>query len=339
MAEFSYSSDIAPLRGNYFADVASARGLSDTERKLLSSRYSSSLKSSLAEESKAMESMINTQRQQLEFEKTKLALDAAKRETKNQLEAEALYPEIMSKLTSVLEDQTSDTPTKVLNIEKIRAGYGKVGIENPTINNIFNASSSALTVKDQKEALKNSVASSLAGAGQADAVKAWFGGNVESGSAKEFYDASKSVEQAQQKEKSEERKAKSDLELQKALLEQQKQIKDLDIKVLDNYESALRSMVPKGTSEDDLLSLIQTGQMKPKKGDAKAEPTKPSFNPLHVAEMKEIMLDLNPSLKPQDIEGVPHEQLYSYAFRRLKQQRRGYIPTAPRKTTQSLFEE
>lgn len=336
MDDFSYSSDIAPMRGEYFSSAGA--GLTDQEKMGLTSQYNSRLRSSLEEESKAMESMINTQRQQLEFEKTKLAIESVKKETRDQLEAEKIYPEIMDRITSILDDKTKDGPTKVIDLEKTRAAYGPVGIKNPAINNIFNSATSAVSIRDQKEAQREAIAAELVRSGLPDAFKSIYGGDVESGYGKELYDAARSVQEQNQKILESKRDVAIGKEQREAEKQQIKERRELEVKILDDYEGALRNMVPKGTSEDDILSLIQSGQMAPKKGATGAAPIKPQFNPLQVREMKEIMLDLNPSLKPTDVESVPTEELYSYTFRLLKKQRRGYLST-PKNSTQSLFEQ
>jgi hypothetical protein len=53
-----------------------------------------------------------------------------------------------------------------------------------------------------------------------------------------------------------------------------------------------------------------------------------------------MMLDLNPSLQsnPEQLDAVPPEEIYKYAFRALSRKRKTYFPSTTT-STKSLFEE
>jgi hypothetical protein len=226
MAEFSYESDIAPMRGGNFYSGSVPVG-SDYQRFL------------------TMKSLVNKDSrnriQELEFEKTRLQLEAAKRETRQQIEAENLYPKISERITGILNDQTKDPVTRVTELEKARTEFGAATLANPAINNIFNAASSAITVKDQQESQRNALAANLTQLGQPEAVKALFGGNVDSGSAKQFFDSATAIGT----EKKKEEELSKNAAFQKLQAEQQTQLRKIDLDILKGHESALRSMAPK----------------------------------------------------------------------------------------------
>lgn len=315
MAEFSYESDIAPMRGDnfYVGPVPTGR---EYQRFLTTKSM--------------IEKDLQSGRAQLEFERTKIALEAAKREAQQQIEFTNLYPKISERITGILSDQTKDPVTRVTELEKARTEFGTAVINNPAINNIFNAASSAVTVKDQQEAQRNALAANLTQLGQAEGVKALFGGDISSGSGQQFYNAALAVGE----EKKKEEELSKNVQLQKLTVEQQKELRKVDLDTLKGHESSLRSMTPKELSEDDFISAVKSGTAPEKVG------TTPQFNPLQVIELKEMMMDLNPSLQknPEQLDSVPPEELYRNAFRMLSRRRRAYFPSATT-STKSLFEE
>jgi len=320
---FSYDSDIAPLRGNNFGGVLTPAYF--TQRDL--ERQATAVK--IAEINQAAKNQA--ERSQLEFEKTRLQLEAAKRETRQQIEAENLYPKISERITGILNDQTKDPVTRVTELEKARTEFGAATLANPAINNIFNAASSAITVKDQQESQRNALAANLTQLGQPEAVKALFGGNVDSGSAKQFFDSATAIGT----EKKKEEELSKNAAFQKLQAEQQTQLRKIDLDILKGHESALRSMAPKELGDDAFIAAIKSGTAPEKVGAT------PQFNPIQVIQLKEMMLDLNPSLasNPEQLDAVPPEEIYKYAFMALSRKRRAYFPSATTATTKSLFEE
>ncbi|MFN4909389.1 MAG: hypothetical protein ACK5H0_10205 [Bacteroidota bacterium] len=331
-AGFSFEEDIAPLRGENFGGMT-ASGL----------QYQAALDRQNAIRIAEINQTAKNQaeRSQLEFEKTKLQLEAARRETRQQIEAENLYPKISERITGILNDQTKDPVTKVTELEKTRTEFGAATLANPAINNIFNAASSAITVKDQQESQRNALAANLTQLGQPEAVKALFGGNVDSGPAKQFFDSATAIGI----EKKKEEELSKNAAFQKLQAEEQSKLRQEDLDILKGHESALRSFAPKGTSDDDFIAALQSGvaptATKDKDGKPLAAPEMPAFSPLQVMDMKEMLMDLNPSLQqnPAQLDSVPPEELYRYAFRAISRKRRGYLQTPSKTTTKNLFEE
>lgn len=326
---FSYDSDIAPLRGDNFGGALSPAYFAqqNLDRQSMNLRREA-MAVKIAEINQAAENQAR--RSELEFERSRLALEATRRETRQQIEAENLYPKISERITGILNDQTKDPVTRVTELEKARTEYGAATLANPAINNIFNAASSAITVKDQQESQRNALAANLTQLGQPEAVKALFGGNVDSGSAKQFFDSATAIGT----EKKKEEELSKNVAFQKLQAEQQSQLRKEDLNILKGHESALRSMAPKELGDDAFIAAIKSGTAPEKVGAT------PQFNPIQVIQLKEMMLDLNPSLQsnPEQLDAVPPEEIYKYAFRALSRKRKAYFPSATT-STKSLFEE
>ena len=177
MDEFSYSSDIAPLRKDYFSDIASSRSLSQQEKGMLSSQFLSRQKSLLEEQNKAAASMLETQRQQLAFQEADLRLKTTRKQIQDQLDLEEALPKIEPMLTALIDDPNMDTPTKILNVEKARLGYAKYG--SPLVNNYFDNTVKALGTKDVNEALRKQAAYDVAKLGDKSAAQTIAGTGTE----------------------------------------------------------------------------------------------------------------------------------------------------------------
>lgn len=346
MADFDYSNDIAPLKGDYFRDIYSSKNLSQDERRGLELMELKGLQR-MAEDRREHETyMLNTQRQQLEFDKTRLAIDAVKKQTKDQLEAEAMYPKIMEQIGGIMNDQSLDTPTKVQNLQKLKLSYGRPVFSNPDIKSAFDSTIDGITTKDQYDTARLNVGAQLAASGQTKAAEAALSG-LDPRIAKPLVESAAFVE-AQQKEKLKLENLSEQQELQR---EQQDKYRTLNLEALKESESALRALMPKslsGKSEDDILNLIAqrgtAGKGAAGKGaagkDGAQVPQQPLFNPLQQLELQEIMLDLNPTLKPEQLKGVPPEELFGHALRMVKRKRRSFIqPQSQTTTTKDLFNQ
>ena len=177
MSEFSYNSDIAPLRNNFFSDIASSRSLSEREKGMLNSQYSARLKSSLEAQSKAADAMIETQKQQIAFAEADLRLKTTRKQIQDQLDLEEALPKIEPMLTALIDDQNMDTPTKILQAEKYRLQFGKFG--SPLINNYFDNTIKALGTKDVNEALRKQAAYDVARLGDKTGAQSIVGTGTE----------------------------------------------------------------------------------------------------------------------------------------------------------------
>lgn len=336
MEDFSYSSDISPLKGDYF----SGSSLSERDKGLLASKYKTAIDESLDSQLKTQKDMLQVQAQSLDFERTKTALESAKKEARQQIEFEKLYPEISKRIIGIQSDTSLDPLSRITELETARAEYGDAVIKNPQLNTIFNASINGISAYETEKNRRDSMAMQLVNLGAKDVIKTMYP-DVTTGIGKTLYDAADAVDIRNK----EEIKLKKDVASQELKLEQAKAARKLDLDILKGHESALRSFAPKGTSDDDFIAALQSGvaptAAKDKDGKPLAVPEVPTFSPLQVMEMKEIMMDLNPSLQqdPSKLDNVPPEELYKYAFRAISRQRRGYLQSRSQPSTKNLFEE
>ena len=185
MDEFSYSSDIAPLRKDYFSDLASARGLTEREKQSLGSQYAASLNASLDSQIKSSSAMVElqsqAQRQSLAFQEAQLKLQQARKQIQDELAFEQVKPELESTLNSILSDPTKDAPTKMMDLAKTRNQiFSKIGA-NAQVNSIFEANAEALKTKDLYSQQRNQAAYAAAQLGDKTAVEKIVGKDTEQG--------------------------------------------------------------------------------------------------------------------------------------------------------------
>ena len=327
---FSYESDIAPLRGNNFGGAISPAYFA--QQKFLREGMDVAREASAV---RIAEIQQAAQRQQLAFEGQRLQLEQTKKEIKDRLDAEAMYPKIMEQIGGIANDQSLDTPTKVQNLQKLKLSYGRPVFSNPDLKNAFDSTIEGITTKDQYDTARLNVGAQLAASGQTKAAEAALTG-LDPRIVQPLVGAAASVE-AQQKEKLGRETISEQQELQR---EQQEKYQTLNLEALKESESALRALTPKGLSgksEDDILNLISQRGAAGK--DGAQVPQQPLFNPVQQRELQEIMLDLNPTLKPEELKGIPPEELFGSALRLVKRKRRSVIQPQRQTTTQDLFNQ
>ena len=327
---FSYESDIAPLRGNNFGGAISPAYFA--QQKFLREGMDVAREASAV---RIAEIQQAAQRQQLAFEGQRLQLEQTKKEIKDRLDAEAMYPKIMEQIGGIANDQSLDTPTKVQNLQKLKLSYGRPVFSNPDLKNAFDSTIEGITTKDQYDTARLNVGAQLAASGQTKAAEAALTG-LDPRIVQPLVGAAASVE-AQQKEKLGRETISEQQELQR---EQQEKYRTLNLEALKESESALRALTPKGLSgksEDDILNLISQRGAAGK--DGAQAPQQPMFDQFKQRELEEIMLDLNPTLKREDLKGVPAEELFGSALRMVKRKRRSYIQPQGQTTTQDLFNQ
>ena len=327
---FSYDSDIAPLRGDNFGGALSPAYFAqqNLDRQSMNlNREASAVR--IAEIQQA------AQRQQLAFEGQRLQLEQTKKEIKDRLDAEAMYPKIMEQIGGIANDQSLDTPTKVQNLQKLKLSYGRPVFSNPDLKNAFDSTIEGITTKDQYDTARLNVGAQLAASGQTKAAEAALTG-LDPRIVQPLVGAAASVE-TQQKEKFGRETLSEQQKLQR---EQQEKYRTLNLEALKDSESALRALTPKslsGRSEDDILDLIAQKGATTKDG---TQTPPPLFNPFQQKELQEIMLDLNPTLKPEELKGIPPEELFGSALRLVKRKRRAVIqPQSQTTTTTDLFNQ
>lgn len=338
MEGFSYSSDISPLKGDYF----SGSSLTSREKEMLTSKYKTKRDEALKTQLEANKEMLQTQAQALDFERTKLALESAKKEARQQVEFEQMYPEISKRIIGIQSDTSLDPLTRISKLEATRAEYGDQVVKNPQLNTIFNATINGVSAYETEKNRRDSMAMQLVNLGAKDVIKSMYP-DITTGMGKTLYDAANVVDIRNK----EEARLKTSIAQQEIEKEQARDARKLDLDILKGHESALRSFAPKGTSDDEFIQALISGvaptATKDKDGKPLAVPEAPTFTPLQVMDLKEIMMDLNPSLQedPSKLDDVPPEELYKYAFRAISRRRRRYLQpqSQSQPSTKNLFEE
>jgi hypothetical protein len=298
--QFSYESDIAPLRGSNFGSVATMPTMAALERA-----------KDIETESRIASIREQSNMADLEFQRAQLAIEAAKRDARQQTEAARLYPLISERLTGLLGDETKDSVSKITEIEKIRGEFGSDAIGNPALNSIFNSAYTALSAKDAAKKDIEARAGQFAFAGQPEAVKSLFGGNVESGVAQQYYNAAKEVSRSEA-EKSK-RIAESEIgkeqmkaasERQKELLSNQTAYYRDQLKVLEGFAP------PKKTGEEDVtIGTLKSGAAAPTIEAPK------SFAKEDRIELEQMFKTLNPSYEDVDLSSIKDDELYRDTYK------------------------
>jgi hypothetical protein len=306
MDAFSYSSDIAPLQRNYFADVAAARGLSENEKSMLSSQYASKLEASLDSQIKSVNSLIDAQASELNFReqqfKLKQAADAAK------LERDALtaIPEITKQITGIMADPSLDDATRTAKIAEYK--FQNVGIvsNSKTVSNVFTAAEGTIEARKADRERVNALINPLIQTGQSETLKKVLEGkNIPM--ANDYIIAAEAVG-ASKKEEAEQKGARAQ---RTELLKRETAQQTAQIGMLNNYMSTLRKLAPQEADVGGEIGTLKGGPTTT--AVPQAQPFK--FAPENRVELEEMMRDLNPMLENEDLSKYSDENLYRIAVR------------------------
>jgi hypothetical protein len=306
MDAFSYSSDIAPLQRNYFADVAAARGLSENEKSMLTSQYASKMEASLDSQIKSVNSLIDAQASELNFReqqfKLKQAADAAK------LERDALtaIPEITKQITGIMADPSLDDATRTAKIAEYK--FQNVGIvsNSKTVSNVFTAAEGTIEARKADRDRVNALINPLIQTGQSETLKKVLEGkNIPM--ANDYIIAAEAVG-ASKKEEAEQKGARAQ---RTELLKRETAQQTAQIGMLNNYMSTLRKLAPQEADVGGEIGTLKGGPTTT--AVPQAQPFK--FAPENRVELEEMMRDLNPMLENEDLSKYSDENLYRSAVR------------------------
>jgi hypothetical protein len=304
MDAFSYSSDIAPLQRNYFADVAAARGLSENEKSMLTSQYASKMEASLDSQIKSVNSLIDTQASELNFReqqfKLKQAADAAK------LERDALtaIPEITKQITGIMADPSLDDATRTAKIAEYK--FQNVGIvsNSKTVSNVFTAAEGTIEARKADRDRVNALINPLIQTGQSETLKKVLEGkNVPM--ANDYIIAAEAVG-ASKKEEAEQKGARAQ---RTELLKRETAQQTAQIGMLNNYMSTLRKLAPQEADVGGEIGTLKGGPTTT--AIPQAQPFK--FAPENRIELEVMVRDLNPMLEKDDLSKYSDDNLYRAA--------------------------
>ena len=306
MDAFSYSSDIAPLQRNYFADVAAARGLSENEKSMLTSQYASKMEASLDSQIKSVNSLIDAQASELNFReqqfKLKQAADAAK------LERDALtaIPEITKQITGIMADPSLDDATRTAKIAEYKFQNVNIVSNSKTISNVFTAAEGIIEARKADRDRVNALINPLIQTGQSETLKKVLEGkNIPM--ANDYIIAAEAVG-ASKKEEAEQKGARAQ---RTELLKRETAQQTAQIGMLNNYMSTLRKLAPQEADVGGEIGTLKGGPTTT--AVPQAQPFK--FAPENRVELEEMMRDLNPMLENEDLSKYSDENLYRIAVR------------------------
>jgi hypothetical protein len=309
MDAFSYSSDIAPLQRNYFADVAAARGLSENEKSMLTSQYASKMEASLDSQIKSVNSLIDAQASELNFReqqfKLKQAADAAK------LERDALtaIPEITKQITGIMADPSLDDAARTAKIAEYK--FQNVGIvsNSKTVSNVFTAAEGTIEARKADRDRVNALINPLIQTGQSETLKKVLEGkNIPM--ANDYIIAAEAVG-ASKKEEAEQKGARAQ---RTELLKRETAQQTAQVGLMNSYMDTLRRLSPPEAKDAEGMTIGTLGGKAPTTGAIpQAQPFK--FDTEDRIQIEEMMRNLNPMLEDEDLSKYSDENLYRSAVR------------------------
>ena len=301
MADFSYGSDISPLKEDYFSDVSRSMNLSGREKSFLTQKYGASISASLDSQLKSVGSTVKLQQEQkmadLEFKRAQLALDETRRKIQNELEMEQILPKIEPLLTGLMNNNEIDSATAINEAEKLRLQYSKYTLKNPALNNTFDNTVSALKTKN---ADVNTITQA--------AAKAAADGDVK---------ATEDIMRSKDANTALARLAQSQAEINKQMggLKQQEEAGKISRTQTKAQLSALNSQL------DTILKMKPESQTLPTQSTGKfgesgsADQQGPSYTEQQKKTLEIILKRMNPSLKDKDFSGDLPENMYNDALK------------------------
>jgi hypothetical protein len=291
MAEFSYESDIAPMRGGNFYSGSVPVG-SDYQRFL-------TMKSLVDKDSR-------NRIQELEFERQKMQLENAKEAARLEREALTAIPEVTKALTSVMQDPSLDDSAKTAKVAELKFQYANPAASSKTIGSLFTAAEGTIEARKADRDRVNALINPLIQTGQSETLKKVLEGkNVPM--ANDYIIAAEAVG-ASKKEEAEQKGARAQ---RTELLKRETAQQTAQIGMLNNYMSTLRKLAPQEADVGGDIGTLKGGPTTT--AVPQAQPFK--FAPENRVELEEMMRDLNPMLENEDLSKYSDENLYRIAVR------------------------
>lgn len=316
MADFSYDSSIAPMKGNFFSDVAASRGLTSRSAGMLTKKYLSEVSPILESQLKTQEDMLKTQYQQLAFKRQQLDLTTAADEARAQRESLETLPADIQNLTAIVNDPNKTNFEKLGSIGQYKIDNSGRFTSNKGLVNLVNSAEETLKLKDANEKQKESLGYSLATQGMPEAVAGVFGGEVEAGAGKQYYDAAKAISERKKESDKAERQNK---QLEEQQVEARKREAQQFTGQLDQLKSSLSQLNQMATqkAEDSDVSVGSLKEGKPSGVPAPGIPKAVPFTlkPEDKVSVEEIIRSQNPLLGKKDLSQFSDEELFRQAYR------------------------
>lgn len=295
MADFSYESDIAPMRGGYFSG-SNMSNLSTREQDYLRSRYGEKSSALLESQIKTANEMVKLRGQEISFQQQQMELQRASDAARMEREALTAIPDVTKKLTSVLEDPSLDDATKTAKVAELKLQNVGLATNSKTINNLFTAAEGTIQSRKSENDRTNALAYALTQTGQADAVKKLFEGK-QNPMAQEYILAAEAIGKANEAQS----KSKMELGLEKELQKQEAAMQTARISLLNRNLDTLSKIAP--PTEEMKMGSINTGTTAPIQ--------KPfELKPQDKIELQAMARFYRPEATAQEVLSLSDEDLY-----------------------------
>jgi hypothetical protein len=316
MAEFSYDSSIAPMKGNFFSDVAASRGLTTGAASYLASKYTTEVDPYVQSQIKTQEDMLKSQYQQIAFKRQQLDLMSAADEAKAQREALETLPNDLQIITGIVNDPSKNSFEKLSAVGQYKMENSGRLTRNKSLINLVSSAEDTLRNKDETEKQKTALGYALATQGLPEAVKGVFGGDVSEGTGKQYYEAAAAINKQQEDSAKSSAKYKSDLNMREEEEKARTQQMTGQLAFLNRNLAQLDQMAAAKEEEGYAVGSLKDGSAKApvsKNGVPQAAPF--TFKPEDKVQLEEIIRTQNPMIEDADLSKYTSEQLYRNAYR------------------------
>ena len=315
MVDFSYDSAIAPMKSNFFSDVAATRGLTSDAASYLTSKYTAEVSPYLESQIKTQDDMLKSQYQQLAFKRQQLDLMTAADEAKAQREALETLPTDIQNLTGIVNDPNKSSFEKLTAVGQYKMENAGRLTRNKSLVNLVGAAEDTLKTKDETDKQKTALGYALASQGLPEAVKGVFGGEVSEGVGKQYYDAAAAIGEQKTTTARATLQSKAAFEAQK---EQEKRRTQQYGAQLDFYKTRLAELNKIGAEKEEegfaigsLKDASSTGPVQ-KSGVPQAAPFK--FKPEDKTQIEETIRAMYPAIGKADLSKFSDEDLFRNAY-------------------------
>lgn len=308
MAEFDYSNDIAPLKGEYFSGNPPQNGMSQDEYRRMMALETAEIDRQTARSIQRRELDYKIRASELALKERQLQLQQAADAARMEREALTAIPDVTKKLTSVLEDPALDDATKTAKVAELKLQNVGLATNSKTVSNLFTAAEGTIQSRKAENDRTNALAYALTQTGQAGAVKKLFEGK-QNPMAQEYIGAAEAIGAAREAES----KAKGQTALQKEMMKRETAQQTAQVGMLNSYMDTLRRLAPPESKESDMTVGTLTGEKTTGPAIPAAQPFK--FKQQDRIELEEMMLDLNPALENKDMSKFSDEDLYRATVR------------------------
>lgn len=307
-----FNSDIAPLRAQFFP----VGGLRQSEFQQLQAIDTQTIAPLREQSMKMANNILNLQQQDLAYERSQLALESARRNSKREVDAMGQLPALTEKLDSILNDDSKDAYEQTKEISRLQMGMAGTLPFSPAMQNMFSAASNTVQAgaiqqkraeedERRKETREAGIHHALAQTGAVDEVDR---STAADGEVSELDQSYRGFARHMQG-RTEATAISKQQELQRTEFKAQV---DNRRKRLLQHEATLLKM---GAVDDDFIAQsLKTGVVQEPQATGKIE-----FKPEERESLEEIILSLNPNLDPEFVKNSSTKDLFRASLRTINQ--------------------